>query len=217
MHTPTHSPTQQKNSLQLMTLNELKQYKVVLASNSPRRRELLADLGIDFEVRTIAGIDESYPASLPVMDIAEHISHKKALAYKATMAPDELIITADTVVILGNEVLGKPASEDDARRMLRELSGKTHQVVTGVTIVTSDTTRSFSAVTQVEFAPLSDDDINYYVEHYHPLDKAGAYGIQEWIGCMGVRHINGSFYNVMGLPLHRLYNELTQLLLLKKS
>lgn len=191
-----------------MLLDLLKEYKVVLASNSPRRRELLADLGIDFEVRTINGIDESYPAQLPVLEIAEYISRKKAEAYRAEMASDELIITADTVVILGNEVLGKPHDADDARRMLRALSGKTHKVVTGVTIVTEGAMRSFSAVTDVEFAPLSDEDIDYYVDNYRPLDKAGAYGIQEWIGCMGVRHISGSFYNVMGLPLHRLYNEL---------
>lgn len=169
---------------------------------------MLADLGIDFEVRTINGIDESYPAQLPVLEIAEYISRKKAEAYRAEMASDELIITADTVVILGNEVLGKPHDADDARRMLRALSGKTHKVVTGVTIVTEGAMRSFSAVTDVEFAPLSDEDIDYYVDNYRPLDKAGAYGIQEWIGCMGVRHISGSFYNVMGLPLHRLYNEL---------
>lgn len=196
-----------------MLLQKLKQYSVVLASNSPRRRELLADLGIEFTVRTLKGIDESYPHDLPVLEIAEYISRKKARAYQAEMAEDELIITADTVVILGDEVLGKPADADDARRMLRELSGKTHKVVTGVTIVTANATRSFSAVTDVEFAPLSDEDIDYYVDNYRPLDKAGAYGIQEWIGCMGVRHINGSFYNVMGLPLHRLYTELNQFIM----
>lgn len=195
-----------------MLLDKLKQYNVVLASNSPRRRELLADLGIDFEVRTIKGIDESYPHDLPVLEIAEYISRKKAQAYRAEMAPNELIITADTVVILDDEVLGKPKDNTDACRMLSELSGKTHKVVTGVTIVTTNATRSFSTVTDVEFAPLSDQDIHYYVEKYQPLDKAGAYGIQEWIGCMGVRHINGSFYNVMGLPLHRLYNELDTML-----
>ncbi|MBR5030308.1 MAG: septum formation protein Maf [Muribaculaceae bacterium] len=200
-----------------MLLEKLQKYNVVLASNSPRRRELLADLGIDFQVRTIKGIDESYPADLPVMEIAEYISRKKAQAYKAEMAPDELIITADTVVILGDEVLGKPADAADAQRMLRELSGKTHKVVTGVTIVTANATASFSAVTDVEFAELSDEDIAYYVERYSPLDKAGAYGIQEWIGCMGVRHINGSFYNVMGLPLHRLYTELDTLLTSQKD
>lgn len=191
-----------------MLLEKITRYNVVLASNSPRRRELLGDLGIDFTVRTLKGIDESYPQELPVLEIAEYISLKKAHAYKNEMSADELIITADTVVVLGDEVLGKPKDADDARRMLRELSGKTHKVVTGVTIVTIDKISSFSVVTDVEFAELSDEDINYYVDNYLPLDKAGAYGIQEWIGCMGVRHINGSFYNVMGLPLHRLYAEL---------
>lgn len=195
-----------------MLLDKLKHYNVVLASNSPRRRELLADLGINFEVRTIKGIDESYPHDLPVLEIAEYISRKKAHAYRAEMAPNELIITADTVVILDDEVLGKPKDNTDACRMLSELSGKTHKVVTGVTIVTTNTIRSFSVITDVEFATLSDEDIHYYVEKYQPLDKAGAYGIQEWIGCMGVRHIDGSFYNVMGLPLHRLYNELDTML-----
>lgn len=195
-----------------MLLDELKQYKVILASNSPRRKELLGDLGIEFQVRTMKGIDESYPDDLPVLEIAEYISRKKAHAYKAEMHSGELIITADTVVILGDEVLGKPKDADDARRMLRELSGKTHKVVTGVTIVTADATRSFSAVSDVEFAELNDEDIDYYVDNYKPLDKAGAYGIQEWIGCMGVRNINGSFYNVMGLPLHRLYTELDKML-----
>lgn len=195
-----------------MLLDKLKYYKVVLASNSPRRKELLADLGINFTVRVKKGIDESYPASMPVLQIAEYISHKKAQAYKQDMAPDELVITADTVVILGEEVLGKPVDAADACRMLCELSGKTHKVVTGVTITTAAITRSFSVTTDVEFATLNDEDIAYYVDRYQPLDKAGAYGIQEWIGCMGVRHINGSFYNVMGLPLHRLYTELDNLL-----
>ena len=195
-----------------MLLNKLKDFNVVLASNSPRRKELLADLGINFEVRTIKGIDESYPAQLPVLDIAQYISRKKALVYQRDMSPQDIIITADTVVILGDEVLGKPHSCEEACAMLRQLSGKTHKVVTGVTIVMQGHTSSFSAVTDVEFAPLNDQVINYYVDHYRPLDKAGAYGIQEWIGCVGVRHINGSFYNVMGLPLHRLNTELDRLL-----
>ena len=195
-----------------MLLDKLKNYNVVLASNSPRRKELLSDLGIDFVVRVKKDIDESDPHSLPAMEIAEYISRKKAIAYKQDMAPREIVITADTVVILGNEVLGKPANDADAGRMLGMLSGKTHKVVTGVTITTASDMRSFSVVTNVEFATLSDEDIAYYVQRYRPLDKAGAYGIQEWIGCMGVRHIDGSFYNVMGLPLHRLYTELDKLI-----
>ena len=193
----------------MILLEKIKDYNVILASNSPRRRQLLADLGIDFEVRVLKGIDESYPPTLPVMEIAEHISQKKAHAYRQAMADHELIITADTVVILGDEVLGKPADEAQACHMLRELSGKTHKVVTGVTLATTSKIKSFSVVTDVEFASLSDEDIAHYVNNYKPLDKAGAYGIQEWIGCMGVKHISGSFYNVMGLPLHRLYTELS--------
>ena len=204
-----------------MLLEDLKQYNVILASNSPRRKELLSDLGIKFEVKTINGIDESYPPGLPVLEIAEYVSRKKARLYFNEMRSGDLIITADTVVILGDEVLGKAKYADDARRMLRELTGKTHKVVTGVTIVLKEdihiNTSSFSAVTDVEFGKLSDEDINYYVDNYHPLDKAGAYGIQEWIGCIGVRHINGSFYNVMGLPLHRLYTELEKLMLNAES
>lgn len=199
-----------------MLLKELKRYNVILASNSPRRRELLADLGIKFSVKTLKGIDESYPPGLPVLEIAEYVSRKKARLYFNDMRSGDLVITADTVVVLGDKVLGKPKDADDARRMLRELSGKTHKVVTGVTIASREeiyfNTSSFSAVTDVEFAKLSDEDINYYVDNYSPLDKAGAYGIQEWIGCMGVRNINGSFYNVMGLPLHRLYTELNTML-----
>ena len=195
-----------------MLLDKLKQYNVVLASNSPRRRELLADLGIDFKVRTIKDIDENYPHDMPALEIAEFISQKKAQVYQRQMGENEIVITADTVVILENEVLGKPTDTADASRMLHKLSGKIHKVVTGVTIVMQGRMSSFSAVTDVEFAQLSDEDIDFYVDNYRPLDKAGAYGIQEWIGCMGVRHINGSFYNVMGLPLHRLYTELSCLL-----
>lgn len=199
-----------------MLLDKLKQYNVVLASNSPRRRELLADLGIDFKVRTIKGIDESYPRDMPVLEIAEFISQKKAQAYQRLMGENEIIITADTVVILGNEVLGKPADTADACRMLRELSGNTHKVVTGVTIVMPGRMSSFSAVTDVEFAQLSDEDIDFYVDNYRPLDKAGAYGIQEWIGYVGVTGLNGSYYNVMGLPIQRLVEELRRLNIVNK-
>ena len=182
--------------------------KVLLASNSPRRRELLADLGIEFEVRVMQGIDESYPPELPTAEIAVHISRKKAAAYIEQLADDELVITADTIVVLDNEVMGKPADEDEARQMLRHLSGRRHEVITGVTVATTSRSSTFDVVSTVEFAPLSNDEIDYYVTRYQPLDKAGAYGIQEWIGCMGVKNIEGSFYNVMGLPLHRLYNVL---------
>lgn len=184
--------------------------KIILASNSPRRRELLADLGYDFEVKVLAGIDESYPPTLPVADIAAYISRKKADAYRPTLEGDELVITADTIVVLGNEVMGKPHDAADARRMLHSLSGKEHHVITGVTVTTHDRQSTFSVTSTVEFATLDPDEIDYYVARYSPLDKAGAYGIQEWIGCMGVKRIEGSFYNVMGLPLHRLYTVLKE-------
>ena len=183
-------------------------WKIILASNSPRRKELLSGLDVDFEVRVLAGIDESYPASLPTMQIAEYISKKKAAAYRETMAVDELVITADTVVILGDEVMGKPKDDAEACRMLRELSGQTHQVITGVTLTTMERQISFSVKTDVTFKELTNEEIHYYVEKYHPMDKAGAYGIQEWIGHIGVTGLSGSFYNVMGLPIQRIYEAL---------
>ena len=189
-------------------LDNLKNYHIILASNSPRRRELLGGLGIDYEVRVLSDIDECYPATLPVADIAEFIAAKKADAYRATMADDELIITADTVVICGNEVMGKPTDEADACRMLRQLSGRVHHVTTGVCLTTSQQQRRFSVTTEVTFKQLSDEEISYYVTCYRPFDKAGAYGIQEWIGYIGCTGLNGSYYNVMGLPVQRIYQEL---------
>lgn len=183
-------------------------YRIVLASNSPRRKELLAGLDLDFQVRVLKDVDESYPADLPTEQIAEYISHKKAEAYRETIAEDELVITADTVVILGSQVLGKPHDADDACRMLRQLSGKTHQVITGVTMTTRLRQESFSVRTDVTFKQLSEDEIAYYVEHFQPFDKAGAYGIQEWIGYIGVTGLNGSYFNVMGLPVQRIYEGL---------
>lgn len=183
-------------------------WKIILASNSPRRKELLAGLDLQFEVRVLQGIDESYPADLPTQKIAEFISKKKADAYVETMADDELVITADTVVILGDEVMGKPHDEADAKRMLGELSGQTHQVATGVTLSTRQRQMSFSVVTNVTFKQLSADEIDYYVRTYQPMDKAGAYGIQEWIGYIGVTALEGSYFNVMGLPVQRIYEAL---------
>ena len=184
------------------------EYKIILASNSPRRRELLAGLGLAFEVRVLEGVDERYPASLPADDVAEYIAAEKAEAYRSVMQPDELLITADTVVICDGEVLGKPVDEADACRMLRQLSGKTHHVVTGVCLTTTNDQRRFSVTTEVTFKPLTDSEIRYYVDNYHPLDKAGAYGIQEWIGYIGCTGLRGSYYNVMGLPVQRIYTEL---------
>ncbi len=183
-------------------------YRLILASNSPRRRELLAGLDFDFEVRVLQDIDESYPFDLPTLEIAEFISKKKAEAYLKMMADDELVITADTVVILGDEVMGKPYDEVDAKRMLGELSGRTHQVTTGVTLSTKERQVSFSVVTNVTFKQLTSDEIDYYVHTYQPMDKAGAYGIQEWIGYVGVTALEGSYFNVMGLPVQRIYEAL---------
>ncbi|WP_051651886.1 Maf-like protein [Prevotella sp. P6B1] len=189
----------------------MRKYKYVLASNSPRRKELLAGLGLKFEVRVINGIDESYPASLPASEVAQYIAEKKADAYRSTMQADELIITADTVVIVGEDILGKPHDEADAVRMLREISGRTHQVTTGVSLLTSTQQCSFSVTTDVTFKQLTDEEIQHYVSHYRPFDKAGAYGIQEWIGYIGVTGLHGSYYNVMGLPVQRIYTELQKL------
>lgn len=183
-------------------------YRIILASNSPRRRELLAGLGLEFEVRVLQGIDESYPATMPALETAEYIAAKKAAAYQSQMADDELIITADTVVIVGDEVLGKPADADEARAMLLKLSGRTHQVVTGVCLTTRQQSSHFSVRTDVTFKTLTDDEITYYIEKYKPYDKAGAYGIQEWIGYIGCTGLHGSYYNVMGLPVQRIYTEL---------
>lgn len=192
-------------------LNNLKKYNVILASNSPRRRELLGGLGIEYQVMTIPGIDESYPESLKGEEIPIHISQKKAEAYLQQMQDNDLIITADTIVYQDGMVLGKPADEAEAIKMLQLLSGHTHQVITGVSVVTKQKVKSFAVTTQVTFASLTDEEIHYYVQHYRPYDKAGSYGIQEWIGFIGVTGIEGSYFNVMGLPVQRLYTELKQL------
>ena len=186
-------------------------YHIILASNSPRRRELLSGLGLDYEVRTLPGIDESYPDTLQGEEIPVYISSKKASAYLDALKDNELLITADTIVWLDGRVLGKPADEDEARQMLRDISGKTHQVITGVTLATTTFQKSFASVSQVTFASLTEEEISYYVSHYHPMDKAGSYGVQEWIGFIGVERIEGSYFNVMGLPVQRLYNELKKL------
>ncbi|MBR0273553.1 MAG: septum formation protein Maf [Bacteroidaceae bacterium] len=183
-------------------------FKIILASQSPRRRELLAGLGIPFEVRVIEDIDEHFPEQLPASETALYIAKRKAEAYRGQIADDELIITADTVVIVGDEILGKPADEADALRMLRLLSGRTHQVTTGVCLMTTKVQRSFDVTTDVTFKTLTDEEIMYYVNRYKPFDKAGAYGIQEWIGYIGVTGLHGSYYNVMGLPVQRIYTEL---------
>lgn len=187
--------------------------RYILASGSPRRRELLAMLNVDFRVDTSRPVDEIVPAELPAEEVPVYLSRLKAQPYLGDLQPDEILITADTVVILDGRVIGKPVDEADARRTLRDLSGKTHHVVTGVSIGRAGAPlETFADTTEVDFDPLTDEEINYYVEHYRPLDKAGAYGIQEWIGAAAVKGIRGSFYNVMGLPIHRLFLALKNLI-----
>ena len=186
--------------------------KIILASNSPRRKELLAGLGYPYEVRVLDDIDESYPDTLRGGEVASYISCVKAEAYRTTMADDELIITADTIVCLDERVLGKPADETEAIAMLRSLSGRTHQVYTGVALTTKTEQTSFVSCSHVTFAQLTEEEIRHYVTHFRPMDKAGAYGIQEWIGYIGVERIDGSYFNVMGLPVQRLYRELKKVI-----
>ncbi len=192
-------------------MNNLKNYHIILASNSPRRRELLGGLGLPFEVRVLPDISETYPDTLPADETAEYIAVEKAAAYRPLLQPDDLVITADTVVICGDEVLGKPTDATDAHRMLRLLSGCTHHVVTGVCLLTSKFQRSFRVKTDVTFKVLDEEEIDYYIRTYQPMDKAGAYGIQEWIGYIGVTGLHGSYFNVMGLPVQRIYEELKKL------
>ncbi|MCD8079825.1 MAG: Maf-like protein [Bacteroides sp.] len=192
-------------------LSNLNKYKLILASNSPRRQELMKGLGVAFEVRTLPDLDESYPPILKGEKIPLYIAREKATAYLPSMQADELIITADTIVWKDGEVLGKPADKAEAKEMLHKLSGGCHQVVTGVCLTTQEWQRGFTAVTDVKFASLTEEVIDYYVENFSPLDKAGAYGIQEWIGYAGVESISGSYFNVMGLPVHKLYKELIKL------
>ena len=188
--------------------NNLEKYKVILASNSPRRKELLGGLGIAYEVKAMPDVDESFPTNLESEEIPVYIAKKKVDAYKPIMQSDELIITADTIVWLDGIVMGKPKDAGEACEMLRRLSGRTHQVITGVCVTTIDKQVSFSTVTDVTFDELTEEEIEYYVTHFKPMDKAGSYGIQEWIGYVGVRSISGSYFNVVGLPIQRLYSEL---------
>lgn len=187
---------------------EMEHTKVLLASNSPRRRELLAMILRQYDIAESRDVDESYPPDIEAHDVPAYISQAKARAYADVLQPNELIITADTVVIDGRDILGKPHGRDGAVAMLKRLAGHTHTVVTGVTLTTVEKSETFSERTEVTFGPLSDAVIEEYVDVYRPFDKAGAYGIQEWIGAVAIAGINGCFYNVMGLPLHALYNHL---------
>ena len=192
-------------------LENLNKYKIILASNSPRRKELLSGLGVGYEVKTLPDVDESYPDGLSGEEIAKHIARGKAEAYRSLIQADELVITADTIVWLDGTVMGKPKDEEEAKDMLMRLSGKTHQVITGVCLTTASTQKTFATVTDVTFATLTDEEVDYYVARYQPMDKAGSYGVQEWIGFVGVENLSGSYFNVMGLPIQRLYTELKKL------
>lgn len=194
------------------TLDKLKRYRIILASASPRRKELLSKLDIDFTVKILYDVDESFPASLPVVQVPQYISRKKADAYRQEMQENDMVITADTVVAVGRRILGKPKSAEEARAMLKLLSDRYHRVVTGVTIMTAKRTETFATVSRVRFARLNDEEIDYYISKYKPFDKAGAYGIQEWIGMVGITEMNGSYFNVMGLPVQRLYAKLKEFL-----
>ena len=197
-------------------LEDLKKYSVVLASNSPRRKELLSGLGVNFSVKTLPDVDESFPDTLKGEEIPLFIARKKADAYKVLFSSVNsneveeplLVITADTIVWIEDEVLGKPANATEARAMLSKLSGKKHQVITGVCLTTASWQKSFAAVSEVQFSSITEEEVDYYIQNYCPYDKAGAYGVQEWIGFIGVESIQGSYFNVMGLPIQRLYREL---------
>lgn len=191
-------------------LSNLSAYTIILASQSPRRQELLSGLDIPFTVKVLPDIEESYPETLAGTEVALFLAKQKALAYTEMLEDQMLIITADTIVWSGGAVLGKPVNEDDAKQMLARLSGRTHTVYTGVCLQSKEKQIAFSVSTEVTFAQLSAEEIEYYVAKYRPMDKAGSYGVQEWIGYVAVERINGSFYNVMGLPVQRLYTELKQ-------
>ena len=196
----------------MLLQDRLKNYRLILASASPRRRELLADCDIDFELAEKFECEECYPADLETDKVAEYLSRLKSNAYPHALGECDILLTADTVVILGDKILGKPHSAEEAREMIASLSDATHKVITGVTLRTAERTISFSAESLVSFRKLDAEEIDYYVEKYQPMDKAGAYGIQEWIGYIGIEGIEGSFYNVMGLPVQRLYTILKDII-----
>ncbi len=190
--------------------SNLQKYKLILASQSPRRVELLKGLDIDFEQKVLQGIDEIYPKSLAAEDVPEYIVRKKAEGYRSLITSDTLLIVADTLVLLGDKVLGKPNNKAEAVAMLQGLSGQKHRVITAVGLLSQGKEIFFSDTTEVFFTQMSEATIHYYVEHYKPYDKAGAYGIQEWIGYHSIEKINGSYFNVMGLPLQKIAKYLTE-------
>ncbi len=192
-----------------MLLHEkLRPYRLLLASQSPRRRELLTGCGLPYVLAPKYECEETFPDRLAAEEVPVYLSHLKSDAFPAPLEPGDVLLTADTVVILDGRVLGKPRDRDDARDMLHTLSGRTHTVISGVTLRTAVRRRTFSARSDVRFRPLSDEEIDYYLDNHRPYDKAGSYGIQEWIGYAAIERIDGSFYNVMGLPIQKVYTEL---------
>ena len=190
-------------------LNNLKKYQLILASQSPRRHQMLKELGLDFKIQT-KDVEEVYPDNLKGEEIPVYLSKLKAEAFVLDMNEKELVITADTIVCINDMVLGKPKDRDDAVNMLKTLSGRSHQVISGVCLKSKEKEVTFSTTTHVHFKELSLEEIDYYVDNYKPFDKAGAYGIQEWIGFVGINGIEGSYFNVVGLPIQRLYQELSK-------
>ncbi|MCB9169089.1 MAG: septum formation protein Maf [Flavobacteriales bacterium] len=193
-----------------MSSTALLPWRLVLASASPRRRQLLQGLDLPLEI-THVDIDETPPPGMPHEQVAEHLAHQKADAFAGGLAPDQVLVTADTTVLIEGQLLNKPEDEADARRMLGILAGRTHEVITGVCLRSVERTLCFSDVARVTFTPLTAEEIAYYVARHHPLDKAGAYGVQDWVGYVAVERIEGSFYTVMGLPMHRVYAGLKEL------
>jgi septum formation protein len=197
-----------------MIIDKLNDYEIILASRSPRRQQLLQELGLKFEVVT-REYSEIYPEGLGGEEIARYVAHEKAASFKNEISYNEIVIAADTIVWCNNRVLGKPVNRNDAARILKEISGNTHEVITGVSLLSQSKQFTFSDSTKVTFDSLSDEEIYYYIERYRPYDKAGAYGIQEWIGIVACSHIDGSYFNVVGLPVQKLYKELQRFLLIE--
>ncbi|MCL2097913.1 MAG: Maf family nucleotide pyrophosphatase [Bacteroidales bacterium] len=191
-----------------MLLTQLQAYKIILASGSPRRQELLKGMGIDYTVELNGEVDESYPSYMPLREVPTFLARTKSHALGRPLADNELLITADTVVICNNRLLNKPLDIEDAKSMLQLLSGNSHEVHTGVCVRTQTREHLFTAKSVVHFRSLSADEIDYYIKEYRPFDKAGSYGVQEWIGYIGIDRIEGSYFNVMGLPTQQLYVEL---------
>jgi septum formation protein len=192
-----------------MVADHLDKFRIILASSSPRRQQLLKETGLQFDI-VVKEYPETFPEGLDGKTVAEYISHQKAILFRGELSDNEIVITADTIVWCNNKILGKPVDYDDAFRILREISGNTHEVITGVTLLSSIREKTFSVSTRVTFDALTDEEIDYYIKEFRPYDKAGAYGIQEWIGLVACSAIEGSYFNVVGLPVHTLYKELQE-------